>query len=150
MSSAVLAYGEVAVAEVAGEIAGFAAFEGDMLSHLYVDPDHQRQGVGSALLDWAKETRPRGFTFWVFQRNEAARRFYERAGLPPRRAHRRRRKRGARAGRALRVVPYSSGSRRIEDESRALSRRIAFVWSCETRDSVTPSTSPISRSVSSS
>ena len=28
--------------------------------------------------------------------------------------------------------------------------RLAFVWSCETRDSVTPSTSPISRSVSSS
>ena len=37
-----------------------------------------------------------------------------------------------------------------EPESRALRRRIAFVWSCETRDSVTPSTSPISRRVSSS
>ena len=35
-------------------------------------------------------------------------------------------------------------------ESRAFRRRIAFVWSCETRDSVTPSTSPISRRVSSS
>jgi GNAT superfamily N-acetyltransferase len=80
MSSAVLAYGEVAVAEVAGEIAGFAAFEGDMLGHLYVRPDFQHQGVGSALLDWAKETRPRGFTFWVFQRNDPARRFYERRG----------------------------------------------------------------------
>jgi hypothetical protein len=33
---------------------------------------------------------------------------------------------------------------------RAFRRRIAFVCSCETRDSVTPSTSPISRSVSSS
>ena len=33
---------------------------------------------------------------------------------------------------------------------RAFRRRIAFVWSCETRDSVTPSTSPISRRVSSS
>jgi hypothetical protein len=32
----------------------------------------------------------------------------------------------------------------------ALRRRIALVWSCETRDSVTPSTSPISRRVSSS
>ena len=35
-------------------------------------------------------------------------------------------------------------------ESRAFRRRIAFVWSWETRDSVTPSTSPISRRVSSS
>ena len=34
--------------------------------------------------------------------------------------------------------------------SRAFRRRIAFVCSWETRDSVTPSTSPISRSVSSS
>ncbi len=33
---------------------------------------------------------------------------------------------------------------------RTLRRRIAFVCSCETRDSVTPSTSPISRRVSSS
>ena len=36
------------------------------------------------------------------------------------------------------------------DESLAFKRRIAFVWSWETRDSVTPSTSPISRRVSSS
>ena len=37
-----------------------------------------------------------------------------------------------------------------DDAMCALRRRIAFVWSCETRDSVTPSTSPISRRVSSS
>src|SRR5439155_6621336 len=35
-------------------------------------------------------------------------------------------------------------------ESRAFRRSTAFVCSCETRDSVTPSTSPISRRVSSS
>jgi hypothetical protein len=39
---------------------------------------------------------------------------------------------------------------RAAPESRALRRRIALVWSWETRDSVTPSTSPISRRVSSS
>jgi hypothetical protein len=37
-----------------------------------------------------------------------------------------------------------------EEASRAFKRRIAFVWSWDTRDSVTPSTSPISRRVSSS
>ena len=39
---------------------------------------------------------------------------------------------------------------RTAPERRALRRSTAFVWSWETRDSVTPSTSPISRSVSSS
>src|SRR3712207_6852162 len=34
--------------------------------------------VGSALLERAKERRPGGLEFWVFQRNEGARRFYER------------------------------------------------------------------------
>ena len=43
----------------------------------------------------------------------------------------------------------SAGSR-MPPDSRALSRSTAFVCSCETRDSVTPSTSPISRNVSSS
>src|SRR5437763_1124676 len=44
----------------------------------------------------------------------------------------------------------SSGALRTAPATRALSLRIAFVCSCETRDSVTPRTSPISRSVSSS
>ena len=48
------------------------------------------------------------------------------------------------------VNQVSRPARAGEPESRALRRRIAFVWSCETRDSVTPSTSPISRRVSSS
>jgi len=43
-----------------------------------------------------------------------------------------------------------SVARVAEPASRAFRRRIAFVCSCETRDSVTPSTSPISRRVSSS
>ena len=45
---------------------------------------------------------------------------------------------------------YSGSGGRRPTARCALRRRIAFVWSCETRDSVTPSTSPISRRVSSS
>ena len=45
---------------------------------------------------------------------------------------------------------YVSAVARTPPDRRALRRSTAFVWSCETRDSVTPSTSPISRSVSSS
>jgi GNAT superfamily N-acetyltransferase len=64
-----------------GAVAGFAILDGDELSHLYVEPDEAGRGVGGALLDRAKERRPDGFTLWVFQDNEQARRFYERRGL---------------------------------------------------------------------
>ena len=51
------------------------------IEKLYVDPEAQNRGVGTALLDQAKTLRPDGFVLWVFQRNEGARRFYERHGF---------------------------------------------------------------------
>ena len=71
---------EVWVAERDGTVIGFAALSPDMLMHLYVHPDAQGVGAGAALLAKAKERRPEGFTFWVFQPNERARAFYERRG----------------------------------------------------------------------
>ena len=71
---------EVWVAERDGTVVGFAALSSDMLMHLYVHPDAQGAGAGAALLARAKERRPEGFTFWVFQQNERARSFYERRG----------------------------------------------------------------------
>lgn len=71
---------EVWVAEEDGQIVGFAALSEEMLGHLYVEPGDRRRGVGSALFERVKERRPDGFTFWVFQQNEVARRFYERHG----------------------------------------------------------------------
>ena len=71
---------EVWVAEPEGRIVGFAALTDDMLTNLYVHPQCQGRGAGSALLAKAKERRPVGFTFWVFQQNERARRFYEQHG----------------------------------------------------------------------
>jgi GNAT superfamily N-acetyltransferase len=81
----VLAGMEVWAVERDGEIAGFTALgtrDGvDFLEHIYVVPNQQRQGLGSELLDRAKERRPQGFRLWVFQRNAEARSFYERHGL---------------------------------------------------------------------
>jgi putative acetyltransferase len=78
---------EVWVTEEAGRILGFLAIdrsEGDgpeLLAKLYVEPDAQNRGVGAALLDQAKSLHPEGLELWVFQKNEGARRFYERHGF---------------------------------------------------------------------
>ncbi|MDX6513598.1 MAG: hypothetical protein QOE36_3102, partial [Gaiellaceae bacterium] len=40
-------------------------------------------GVGGALFARVRERRPAGFRFWVFQRNERARAFYEHLGCRP-------------------------------------------------------------------
>ena len=70
---------EVWVAEEGGALQGFATIS-DMLDHLYLEPEAFGTGVGDALFEHAKKRRPDGFTFWVFQQNARARRFYERHG----------------------------------------------------------------------
>jgi putative acetyltransferase len=72
---------EVWVAEEDGNLVGFISVAPEMVDHLYVDPTAQRRSIGTALLERAKERRPGGFRLWTFQRNEGARRFYERHGL---------------------------------------------------------------------
>jgi GNAT superfamily N-acetyltransferase/chorismate mutase len=62
-------------------VVGFAAVSRDWLDGLYVHPDAQGQGVGTALVEVVKAARPDGFSLWVFQTNRAARRLYERHGL---------------------------------------------------------------------
>ncbi len=69
------------VAEVGGEVVGYALLTATWLEDLYVDPAHQGQGVGSALLDLARAVRPDGFDLWVFATNAPARAFYRRHGL---------------------------------------------------------------------
>jgi ribosomal protein S18 acetylase RimI-like enzyme len=60
---------------------GFIALGDATIDHLYVEPEMTGRGIGSALLEHAKEQRPEGFSLWTFQQNEGARRFYERHGL---------------------------------------------------------------------
>ncbi len=71
---------EVWVAEMDGRVVGFAGINEDWLDHLYVYPDAQSGGAGSALLDRVKVQRPAGFQLWAFQQNDGARRFYSRHG----------------------------------------------------------------------
>ena len=72
---------EVWVAEEGDRVIGFLGLWGNVVSHLWVYPDRQNQGVGTALLALAKERRPSGLRLQVFQRNLGARRLYERNGF---------------------------------------------------------------------
>src|SRR5215472_14339664 len=54
------------------------AVEAPWIRHIAVFPGHQRQGIGSALLDKARERSPREIRLYTFRRNHAARAFYER------------------------------------------------------------------------
>jgi GNAT superfamily N-acetyltransferase len=67
---------EVLVARREGDPIAFIALKEDLVEHLYVQPDAQRAGIGSALLEAAKSRHPSGLQLWVFQRNHGARAFY--------------------------------------------------------------------------
>jgi ribosomal protein S18 acetylase RimI-like enzyme len=72
---------ELWVAELDGELVGYAALRDDLLGHLYVHPSAQNRGIGAALLEHAKALRPEGLRLYVFQPNEGACRLYERHGF---------------------------------------------------------------------
>ena len=71
---------EVWVAEADGRVVGYLGFDADWINHLYILPDFQAQGIGSALL--AKATADgRARKLWTFQQNARARKFYEDRGF---------------------------------------------------------------------
>jgi ribosomal protein S18 acetylase RimI-like enzyme len=72
---------EVWVAEEDGRVVAFAGLGDELLRHLWVQPEAQNRGIGTALLALVKARRPTGIRLWVFQRNVDARRFYERHGF---------------------------------------------------------------------
>jgi len=76
-----IANGQVIVAEMGGEIAGFAAVVGGELDGLFVEPDLWGLGIGRALVDVAAhEARRRGLSLTVTA-NPSARRYYESCGF---------------------------------------------------------------------
>ena len=76
-----IAHGHVLVAELDGEIAGFAAVVGSELDGLFVEPEHWRRGIGSALVEAAThDARRRGLSLSVTA-GPNARAFYENCGF---------------------------------------------------------------------
>jgi ribosomal protein S18 acetylase RimI-like enzyme len=82
VSAILLPSQEVWVAEDdEGVVVGWFSVTDGSLEHLYVDPERQNRGLGSEMLAAVMERMPDGFSLWTFQKNEGARRFYERHGL---------------------------------------------------------------------
>jgi ribosomal protein S18 acetylase RimI-like enzyme len=73
--------GDVWVAEVDGQVAGFLALSDDEVTWTYVHPRSYRQGVGTALLRHVTDGSSRRLELTVLDGNDAARRLYERAGF---------------------------------------------------------------------
>jgi GNAT superfamily N-acetyltransferase len=76
----VLPQQDVRIAMIEGVVAGFIAMTPEHVEHLYVAPGYQGRGIGARLLGIAQSSHRR-LELWVFQRNEGARRFYERHGF---------------------------------------------------------------------
>lgn len=76
-----IADGQVTVAELDGQVAGFAALVGGELDGLFVEPTLWRQGVGAALVEEAThDARRRGLAVTVIA-SPGAQGFYERCGF---------------------------------------------------------------------
>ena len=80
-ATVVLPNHEVWVVEADGSVVAMMVLENEWVGQLYVDPTWTGQGVGSSLIDIAKERRPEGLDLWAFQSNLGALRFYERHGF---------------------------------------------------------------------
>lgn len=75
------AYPGLFVAELGGEIAGFAACTQEELAWLYVDPAHARKGVGRALAEHALQRFPGIRHVEVLSGNAPAKALYARLGF---------------------------------------------------------------------
>jgi putative acetyltransferase len=75
--------GEVWVAELENHIVGFIVVikAEEELNQIFVDPMYQNKGVGSALINKAKEISPKRLKLYTLQQNQRACLFYEKHGF---------------------------------------------------------------------
>jgi len=72
---------EMRVAVDGRRIVGMMALAGVHIDHLYLLPGNYRRGIGTKLLDTAKEMSPGKLTLYAFAANARARAFYEHHGF---------------------------------------------------------------------
>lgn len=75
--------GDIWIAEIQNCIVGFIVLivREQELNQLFIDPNYQNQGIGSALMNKAKEICLQGLKLTVLQQNITACRFYEKHGF---------------------------------------------------------------------
>lgn len=75
--------GEIWVAELENCLVGFIVVfkEEQELNQIFVDPQYQNQGVGSILMNKAKEICPQKLKLTTLQQNKRACHFYEKHGF---------------------------------------------------------------------
>ncbi len=79
-ASVVLVEREVWVAIIDARVVAMMVLRDSWVDQLYVLPEHQRRGIGGALLEHAK-TRRRALRLYAFESNHPARDFYEKHGF---------------------------------------------------------------------
>ena len=79
----ILRKNRVWVVEAEDRPVAFMAMENDFIDQLYVHPDHQRQGIGEALVNLACIKSPEHIWLYTLQVNVNARAFYEKNGFIP-------------------------------------------------------------------
>jgi len=77
----VLPRNNVRLAMRGDEVVGFVAASVESVAQLYVGVGRQRCGLGTQLLNWAKERSNGTLWLFTFARNQAARAFYESQGF---------------------------------------------------------------------
>jgi GNAT superfamily N-acetyltransferase len=77
----ILKQNRVWVVEADNRVVAFMAMEGEFIDQLYIHPDHQRHGIGMALLDFARRQSPEHLWLYTLQVNVNARVFYEKNGF---------------------------------------------------------------------
>ena len=77
----ILVNNDIWIVDVDGQPKAFMAIAGDFIDQFYVDPDHQRLGLGKKLLDYAKSLSPEHLRLYTLQINTNGRAFYEKNGF---------------------------------------------------------------------
>ncbi|CZF86149.1 GNAT family N-acetyltransferase [Grimontia marina] len=71
----------LAIEKRSERVLGMIAFDENAITQLYVDCEYQLQGIGSALVELAKETTSNNLQLYTFEMNEVARRFWRKHGF---------------------------------------------------------------------
>ena len=77
----ILKKNKVWVVESDKHVIAFIAMENDFIDQLFVHPDYWRQGIGEALLNFARTKSPEQVWLYTLQVNVNARAFYEKNGF---------------------------------------------------------------------